>query len=361
MGFCVSSVPQVVTYSIEFFPIKSRGFFTVIIGLSFGLGACFEAILSFLIMRSLGWRCLLVLSSVPSLFALFLFPFVPTSPRYLLACGEEKKAYIVMQTVAKQNCRELPPGELVAFKKSEESSLLSRKKGTSHNSRGNIVEMFSSKYVITSLILIFFWFTCGFTYYGVVIISTQFSLLSAHCAVSNATTPGESVVECRIMTNEDYIQFLISSFADFPAIFMLIFLNDIIGRKLTKTFLLSIAAAMISIVLVCTGTNDKIVKTVLLFGVRSCVNGAMQNGYLYAPEVYPTAIRATALSVFSMMARLGGIITPFIATVLIDTGLTTAISVYLAALVISGVLTVLLPLETKGSSLGVHRKRKFLC
>ena len=308
----------------------------------------------------------MVFSTVPSLFVLFLFPCVPPSPRYLLACGEEKKAYRVMQTVAKQNCSRLPPGELVAFHTHvrEDSSLLTREGDPSlvgNKCRGNVFELFSSKFIVTTLILIFFWFSCGFTYFGVVILSTKFSLINAHCRVSNATTVGETMTMCRTLTNEDYLQYLISSFAEFPGMLILIFLTNTIGRKLTKTFLVSISAVMAVMLLICIGDNDRIFKTVLLFGIRGSVSGALQTGYLYAPEAYPTSIRASALSVFTMMARLGGMITPFVATVLINTSLTATISVYVCMLVAAAVLSFLLPFETKGTALGEQGERRFLC
>ena len=368
MGICISSVPQSLTYSIEFFPKKFRSFFTVIVGLAYGLGACFEALLALLVMQSLGWRYLMIFSTLPTIFALFLFPCVPPSPRYLLACGEVEQAFEVIESVAKQNCRRLPAGELVAFKtdtSGEDSSLLCSEEGTARarsKIRGNILEMFSSKYLFTTLILLFFWFTTSFTYYGIVLFSTQFSVLNAHCSpASNATVNPHSVIACSTPTNEDYIQFLISSFAEFPGMFLLMLLNDTIGRKLTKTFFLSAGAVTTTLLLLCTGASDRIVKTILMFAARSSTTAALQNGYLYAPEVYPTAIRASALSLLTMMSRIGGILTPFAGTVLIHTNLTAAVSVYVSMLVAAAVLTLLLPFETRGNSLGELRKRRLFC
>lgn len=52
--------------------------------------------------------------------------------------------------------------------------------------------------------------------------------------------------------------------------------------------------------------------------------------YVYTPEVYPTRLRAVALGCGSGCARIGAMITPYIAQVLLKTSLYSAISVYSA-------------------------------
>lgn len=64
-------------------------------------------------MPTLGWRWLLGLSSVPLAILLLFYSLVPESPRYLAAKGETEKAFQILQQMARVNCRSLPQGRLV--------------------------------------------------------------------------------------------------------------------------------------------------------------------------------------------------------------------------------------------------------
>uniref|UniRef100_A0A915M750 Major facilitator superfamily (MFS) profile domain-containing protein n=1 Tax=Meloidogyne javanica TaxID=6303 RepID=A0A915M750_MELJA len=55
--------------------------------------------------------------------------------------------------------------------------------------------------------------------------------------------------------------------------------------------------------------------TTFIFISRAFISGAFQCVYVYTPEVYPTTLRALGLGASSSMARLGAIVTPFIAQV----------------------------------------------
>lgn len=55
--------------------------------------------------------------------------------------------------------------------------------------------------------------------------------------------------------------------------------------------------------------------TVFLFGIRAFVTGVFQAVYVYTPEVYPTAVRGIGMGINTSIARIGAIITPFVAQV----------------------------------------------
>ena len=52
-----------------------------------------------------------------------------------------------------------------------------------------------------------------------------------------------------------------------------------------------------------------------LFSARGFLSGGFQAVYVYTPEVYPTKSRGLALGLMSSAARLGALVTPFIAQV----------------------------------------------
>lgn len=88
--------------------------------------------------------------------------------------------------------------------------------------------------------------------------------------------------------------------------------------------------------------------TFLLFTARGFITGAFQAAYVYTPEVYPTTTRALGLGTCSGMARIGAIVTPFVAQVLLKKSIHVAISLYGAIGVLAAVAIFLLPIETKG-------------
>ena len=224
--------------------------------------------------------------------------------------------------------------------------------------KGNFLELFSREYILTTLVLLVVWFGSGFGYYGAVLVTTELFVYDNHCGTRNVS---ETAALCKVLTNTDYLEFFVTSVAEFPGIFVTLFLSDLIGRKLTMTSEFFGSAVFYFLLLLCTGFNDRVVKTVFLFGIRGCITGAFQAAYVYTPEAYPTRIRASALALCSTMARVGAIITPFVATVLLQRNFYATVCVYGGVAIVSGVASFLLPYETKGRNLGAEGKRKFLC
>nr|CAD2179130.1 unnamed protein product [Meloidogyne enterolobii] len=88
--------------------------------------------------------------------------------------------------------------------------------------------------------------------------------------------------------------------------------------------------------------------TTFIFISRAFISGAFQCVYVYTPEVYPTTLRALGLGASSSMARLGAIVTPFIAQVASGDSLLIPIITYSFASLIGLVTALSLPIETKG-------------
>ena len=91
--------------------------------------------------------------------------------------------------------------------------------------------------------------------------------------------------------------------------------------------------------------------TFFLFTARALISGGFQASYVYTPEVYPTEVRALALGSCSGFARLGALLTPFVAQVLVETSKSFAIWVYAVLAVLAGICALMLPIETKGRTM----------
>ena len=61
--------------------------------------------------------------------------------------------------------------------------------------------------------------------------------------------------------------------------------------------------------------THRAVTTMFLFLIRGLATGAFQAAYAYTPEVYPTNVRAIGMGVNVAAARLGAIVTPYVAQV----------------------------------------------
>jgi len=130
---------------------------------------------------------------------------------------------------------------------------------------------------------------------------------------------------------------------------MTIFILDKIGRK--KTIAGQFVLFAITIFIFCFPITNRVVKTVILFAARGVVSGVFQAAYVYTPEVYPTSMRAIGIGTCSSMARIGAMITPYVAQVIYKESVAWAAAVYgVIALMAAGV-ALLLPIETKGKEL----------
>jgi MFS family permease len=68
--------------------------------------------------------------------------------------------------------------------------------------------------------------------------------------------------------------------------------------------------------------------------------------YAYTPEVYPTTLRTTGVGLCAFFTRLAGTITPLFGTTLLSYGFMYPFISYGIALLIAGICSLLLPIET---------------
>jgi len=87
---------------------------------------------------------------------------------------------------------------------------------------------------------------------------------------------------------------------------------------------------------------------VMLFIVRGLITGAFQASYVYTPEVYPTSVRSTGLGLCSTMARIGGVLTPYVAQVFIGVSDYLSLGLYSLVALLAGGACLMLPIETSG-------------
>ncbi|KAM4569748.1 putative transporter SVOPL isoform 2-T3 [Odontesthes bonariensis] len=339
VGCGVAGVSQGFVLKTEFIPAKHRAFLLPLATIFWMMGSMLIIILGMLVVPTLGWRWMIRLSVTPSIILIFLFKFIPESARYNVSAGNMEAAVKTLEWIARMNRTSLPPGRLAE---------------PSARQRGGWRILLSSSLRRTSLLLWYSWFVASFTYYGSVLSSSELLEKNLLC-VTNADREHQvkhrhedGVCYCIPFGSADYQTLLISCLGEVALIPVNIALLNVVGRKMSLVVLQLLTAILFMMVNICTTMFG---FTVLLFLLRSLVSMNFNVVYIYTAEVYPTVARSLGMGFCTSFSRIGGMIAPFIAQVLMSQSVVLALSPFAVACVLCSLGSFLLPIETKGRAL----------
>ncbi|XP_018021873.1 synaptic vesicle 2-related protein [Hyalella azteca] len=338
VGFAIGCIPQSVTLYAEFLPAKQRGKCVVLLDCFWALGACMEVGLAMLVMPSFGWPGLLALSALPSLLFVLAWHWLPESARYDASSGNSEKALATLQSIATQNGQPMLLGRLIVDDMAQIS-------------RGSVRDLLLPPLRWTTLLLWFIWCSCTFCYYGVVLLTTELLEASGDlCGSYEGLDDASScTAACRPLTQADYTDLLWTTLAEFPGILLTIFIIERLGRKKTMALEFIIFTAAIVFLFFCASGRGWL--TFILFIARGVISGVFQAAYVYTPEVYPTSLRAVGVGTCSGLARLGAMLTPLVAQVLLRSSVHFATAIYAIVAILAAVAALFLPIETKGRAM----------
>ncbi|XP_059174127.1 putative transporter SVOPL isoform X2 [Physella acuta] len=325
VGLGMGGSHQGFSLNAEYVPSKYRAKLLVFGTIFWTLGSVFEISLAMVVVPSLGWRWLLAISAIPALVCCVGLLFIPESARFLAAAGYIDNALTILKEAAKINKSKLPEGKLVQ---------------SCNIPLGRLRDLFSREYLRSTLQLWMLWFGIAFTYYGVLLASTEILRIrneekTSHC-------------KCSYLTSDDYTTMLLSSLGELISLPINFILMDKIGRRYTGAICYFGTGFFFVLVQLKVSLG---VLTMLLFFVRGFGSATFYFTYIYSSELYPTSIRTLGMGVASAIARLGAMITPFIAQVLLSTSIASAIWVYGVLCFLCSICCLLLPIETKGRAL----------
>ena len=363
IGILTISGNQVTTYCVEFMPIRFRSPSVMLLNEYWTLGLCFLVLESYLIIPSIGWRYLVFISVLPIAVMPIYYWCVPLSPRYLVGKGRVGQAERVLALGAKINRRSLPEGELVPDDRIADTDK-NPPEGTDTLSpqeaprtllckcdATGVLSMVSKKYRLTTLILSFIWFTSAFIYYGAVLITQDIFIYDTHCLIDLLNSSSRPLHPfCNPLTTEDYVAFLVTTLAEVPGIFISLLILEVLGRKITFSLEFLVSGGAFFLLFICTG-HDRLIKSIILFVVRGCISAVFLVTFLYTNEVYPTNIRASSLSFLSSVARLAVILASYVSQVVLRESFIAAIVIFGSLGVLAGLVSLLLPYETKGKKI----------
>jgi len=200
VGIGLGGGPVLGSWFLEFVPAPNRGTWMVIFSAFWTVGTIFEASLAWMVMPKFGWRWLLALSSVPSFLLLLFYAITPESPRFLCMKGRTTEAVEVLEKMARLNNVQLPSGKLVSDKNieldevsgsSESTTLLAdaevsdgidKDEGSDFGGIKSVGKLLSPKLIRATLLLWMAFFGNAFSYYGIVLLTSELSNGNRICA-----------------------------------------------------------------------------------------------------------------------------------------------------------------------------------
>ncbi|XP_023739636.1 organic cation/carnitine transporter 7 isoform X1 [Lactuca sativa] len=334
------------SWFLEFVPTQKRGTWMVVFATFWTVGTIIEASLAWSIMPRFGWRWLLGLSAFPSLLVLLFYGNVPESPRYLCMKDRLTAARDVLERGSTLNQRELPIGMLVSdqINKADHNEFHSLETLDDHRTTVSSISMLlSPKLIKTTLPLWALYFGNTFSYYGIVLLTSQLSISNSECGNVIASQL-ESIQDSSLYTNV-----FVTSLAELPGLGLAAIILDRLGRKISMKIMF-LAGFILLLPLVV--HQNQIMTTTFLFGARMFISTSFIVACIYAPEVYPTNLRARGVGIATAIGRTGGMVCPIIAIGLVaNCNQTLAIMLFEVAILVSGLSVVMLPFETKGMEL----------
>ncbi|OMO73863.1 General substrate transporter [Corchorus olitorius] len=320
VGLGLGGGPVLCAWFLEFIPAPNRGTWMVVFQAFWTVGTIFEASLAWFVMPTLGWRWLLALSSLPSSFLLLFYGLTPESPRFLCLKGRKSEALGVLEKIARMNGAKVPCGTLVSDHEielagnsipTEDTQLLPPKAGEDTTSRemnsnaggiSSLLKLLSPELVRSTTLLWAVFFGNAFSYYGLVLLTTE--LHNGH------NTCGPSELQSGESQGVSYKDVFITTFAEFPGLLLAAATVDRFGRKISMSIIFFVCCFFL---LPLVFHQPQGLTTGLLFGARICITATFTVMYIYAPEIYPTSVRSTGVGVASSVGRIGGMICPLVA------------------------------------------------
>lgn len=316
--------PVAFAFISEYTPTKIRGRNGVLLESFWAWGWIIAALVAYFLIPVYGWRVAFWIGALPALFAIVYYKTIPESPRYLESAGKTEEADSLVSIMEEQ------AGVRYKGEKREEEN-----KSSAEKIRITFKDLWSRKYIRSTVVLWIIWFGVNFGYYG-------FVLWTPTLLVGK----GFTLVKSFEFT-------LIMCLAQLPGYYSAAWLVERIGRKkLLSTYFAGTALAAWLF------GHANSVTEVLLFGslLYFFSLGAWGCVYAYTPEVYPTVARGSGSGWATAFGRLGAFSAPFVVPVIYNaygtqTGFTYVFIMLTAVFATVAVAVAILGTETMGKSL----------
>ncbi|XP_038247341.1 putative transporter SVOPL isoform X2 [Dermochelys coriacea] len=329
VGCGVSGHAQGLIIKTEFLPTKYRGYMLPLSQVFWLAGSLLIIGLASVVNPTIGWRWLIRISSVPGIILILAFKFIPESARYNVSTGNNKAAVETLEKIAKMNRSER---------------------------RGSFRDLLDSKYLRTTLQIWIIWLGISFAYYGVILASAELLERDMVCSLQTAAAKelgndseeSRSPCHCRLFAPSDYWIMIISTIGEIALNPLNILGINFLGRRLSLSITMGCTALFFLFLNICTTSKGLIG---FLFMLRALVAANFNTIYIYTAEVYPTTMRALGMGTSGSLCRIGAMVAPFIAQVLMSASFLGALCLFSGVCVVCAISAFTLPIETKGRAL----------
>lgn len=230
------------------------------------------------------WSTLLIVASVPGVIylPLWLKRLFPESARWLYTRGRIEEAKAVIMRWARWNKVTLP--EKFLDKVMVEST-------DSEPAQRQIWHLFSSRVLCVRTLLIFtIWLVVCLGYYGL------------------AFNIGD-------LGSDLYLNFMLQSVVELPANIICLLILDRVGRKpvMVGSMLIGGIALIGTIFTLLYLPEKPVVTTILALIGKMGLSAGFSTVYIFSSELFPTVVRNGGMGASSCMARVGGMVAPYVA------------------------------------------------
>lgn len=228
------------------------------------------------------WRYLQIALTVPSVLFMVYYWFIPESARWLLSKKRKDDAIVIIKKAAKENKVTIP--QEVYDNLIDESATEVKKEPVNQPS---VLDLFRYPNLRKKSLLIFFdWFVNSGTYYA---LSWNTSNLGGN----------------------DIINFVIAGAVEIPGYLFLLFTLNRWGRRNILCGCMLAAGTLLLLTWAVPDGNDWLIVTLAMLG-KMAITASYGTVYIFSAEQFPTPVRNVGLGASSMVARIGGILAPYI-------------------------------------------------
>ncbi|GFR98008.1 organic cation transporter protein [Elysia marginata] len=301
---------------IEFLTIQQRSLLSIFTRIIFGLCDLYMALMAY-VLRD--WQYMLLSIAWPAVLAVALCWFMPESPRWLISKNKVEQAEREVQRIAKMNGRSVPHGITQHLKKPDEKRKLT------------VLQLFAERRLIVRWTILYInWIVICMSTYGLVFY------------ISN-------------MSGNIFMNFAIGGLLDTTVAVC----NSFIVNKLSRKYfyfgcsVFSACACILTFVPIVLDAPSWCVVALSLIA-KAAMLAAAPLLYTYSAELFPTTHRGIGVGSCSMMSRIGGLLSAYIADLgLYFTGNLASVlpQIVLGTCTILGTLLVLFLPETRGRNL----------
>ncbi|CAI5445911.1 unnamed protein product [Caenorhabditis angaria] len=301
---------------LETFGPKYRRMAGVAIGMFSAIGQIALGVIAIFVTN---YAHLHLILAIPTLIFISYWWLVPESLRWLVSKQYYEKADKVLRKAAKINGKEIPDEWWDDLDKSNSEEKCENL---------TTADLFRTKEVRKrTLVLFFVWPTISMVYYGI-------------------------SMKADVLGGDIYMNFIISSAIEVPAILLVALLSDRLGRRLLVAGNLFISGIALMLNLIIDKNVGFVIAVIQMAIAKGSITTAFATLLIYSPELYPTIIRNTATGLSATIARTGAILASFISMWIVERyGKIYMIIPFGTCAIIASILTFVFLPETMGKPL----------